>query len=188
MTGQMADVIVINDEEFAIVEPEPGVLFEPRDHGISPVMSHTANTRGVLARYRLDEGKLLLSDLQVGHLEEPPSLAGIDATTDEYKQVWTYLDVDIEVPWSGDLLVGAEPIADLYVHTGFAPIWHYERVLALDVEDGRVEATEDRTAEVARFRDEQSAADDDDDDNAFERMLNAIRLRMPGGGNSSSSL
>jgi len=132
---------------------------------------------------------LLLSDLQVGHLEEPPSLAGIEATTDEHKQVWTYLDVDVEVPWSGDLLVGAEPIADLYVHAGFAPIWHYERVLALDIEAGIVEATEDRTTEVAQFRDEQSA---DDDDNAFERMLNAIRLRIPtwsnGDGNSSSSL
>ena len=34
MSGQMADVIVIDDEEFAVVEPEPGQLFEPRDLGL----------------------------------------------------------------------------------------------------------------------------------------------------------
>ena len=90
MSGQMADVIVIDDEEFAVVEPEPGQLFEPRDLGLAPVMTHTANTRGVLARYRVtEEGRLLLSDLQIGHLEQPPAIDGIEPTTDEYGQVWT---------------------------------------------------------------------------------------------------
>ena len=79
MSGQMADIVVIDDEEYALVEPGPGSLFEPRDYGLSPVMSHSANMRGELARYRItDEGQLLLSDLQVGHVE--PS-------TDEYASI-----------------------------------------------------------------------------------------------------
>ena len=96
-------------------------------------------------------------------------------STDEHGQVWTYLDVDLPITWSGDLLAGADPILDLYVHAGFAPIWHYERVLALDLENGRVERIEDRSAAVAEFRDDQT-----DDDNVFERLLKAIRLRLPG--------
>lgn len=175
MSGQMADIVVIDDEEFALVEPGPGALFEPRDHGLSPVMSHTANMRGELARYRItDEGQLLLSDLQVGHVDQPPAINGIEPSTDEYAQVWTYLDLDIAIQWSGDVLVGADPIQDLYVHAGFAPIWHYERVVALDVEGGRVESREDRSNEVAEYRDDH----DDDDDNAFERMLSAIKIRL----------
>ena len=175
MSGQMADVIVIGDEEVAVVEPEPGQLFEPRDLGLAPVMTHTANTRGVLARYRVtEEGRLLLSDLQIGHLEQPPAIDGIEPTTDEYGQVWTYLDLDRPIDWSGDLLAGASPLLDLYVHAGFAPVWHYERVMALDVEDGLVIAREDRSAEVAEFRNDRT----DDDDNAFERMLKKIRLRF----------
>ena len=67
MSGQMADVIVIDDEEFAVVEPGPGTLFDPLAHGLRPVMTHTANTRGVYARYRIENGTLSLSDLQVGH-------------------------------------------------------------------------------------------------------------------------
>ena len=175
MSGQMADVIVIDDEEFALVEPVAGELFEPRDHGLAPVMSHTANTRGVLARYRVsNDGRLLLSDLQIGHLEQPPSLGGIEPTTDEYGQVWTYLDLDLPVTWSGDVLAGAVPILDLYVHAGFAPVWHYQRVLALDVEEGLVVGREDRSAEVAEYRDSRN----EDDDNAFERLLKKIRLRL----------
>ena len=177
MSGQMADVIVIDDVEYAVVEPEPGALFEPREHGLHPVMTHTANTRGVLARYRIDEGRVLLSDLQVGHVGAPPPLGTVEATTDEHERVWTYLDVDVPVRWTGDLIAGAEPILDLYVHSGFAPVWHYVRVLALDVEDGLVEGAEDRSAQVAAFREART----DDDQNAVARLLHAIRVRRPGG-------
>ena len=88
MSGQMADIVVIDDEEYALVEPGPGSLFEPRDYGLSPVMSHSANMRGELARYRItDEGQLLLSDLQVGHVEAPPAINGIEPSTDEYVSI-----------------------------------------------------------------------------------------------------
>ena len=60
------------------------------------------------------------------------------------------------------------------MHAGFAPVWHYERVLALDVEEGLVVGREDRSAEVAEYRDSRN----DDDDNAFERLLKKIRLRL----------
>lgn len=177
MSGQMADIVVIDDEEWALVEPGPGVLFEPRDQGLSPVMSHTANTRGELIRYRIDgNGMLVLSDLQVGHVDRPPDLNGVEPNTDEYAQVWTYLDLDIPIVWSGDLLLGADPIQELYTHSGFSPIWHYERVIALDIDAGVVEAREDRSNEVAQYREDQAG----NDDNAFERLLKAIRLRIPG--------
>lgn len=176
MSGQMADIVVIDEREYAIVEPEPGVLFEPRDHGLSPVMTHTANLRGELARYRIDQsGRLVLSDLQVGHLDPPPVINGVEPTTDDYSKVWTYLGLDIPVTWTGDLILGADPIQDLYAHAGFSPVWHYERVLALDIEAGTVVGREDRSDEVARYRDEH----DQDDQNAFERLLHSIKIRLP---------
>ena len=175
MSGQMADVIVIDDEEFAVIEPAPGVLFDPLAHDLRPVMTHTANTRGVLARYRVEDGTLLLSDLQVGHLEAPPAIGSIEATTDEYGQVWTYLDLDLPIDWTGDLLVGTDMIEELYIHAGFSPVWHYERVIAFDVEDGTVVGSEDRSDQVAEYRAEQGEGDDD---NAFERLLESIKMRF----------
>lgn len=180
MSGQMADVIVIDDEEFAVVDPDPGTLFDPLDHGLRPVMTHSANMRGVLARYRITDGALLLSDLQIGHLDQPPDVGGVEPTTDEYGQVWTYLGLDLPVEWSGDLLVGTDLILDLYVHAGYPPVWHYERVMAFDVEAGTVVGSEDRSDEVAAYRDEHGAGDGDDPDNAFERMLKAIKIRFIG--------
>lgn len=176
MSGQMADVIVIDDEDFAIVEPEPGVLFDPVAHGLRPVMTHTANMRGVLARYRLADDRLVLADLQVGHLERPPELVGVEPTTDEYGQVWTYLGLDLPLPWSGDLVVGTDLINELYIHSGFPPVWHFERVMAFDIEGGVVVGSEDRSAEVAEYRRERTDADD----NAFERLLQKIRIRFTG--------
>ena len=111
MSGQIPDIIVIDDVEYAVVEPSPGVLFEPRDHGVFPVHMHSASSRGELARYRVnDGGQLLLSDLQVGHDGQPAELNGITATTDEHAQTWTYLKLDISIDFSGDLVAGARPI------------------------------------------------------------------------------
>ncbi len=180
MSGQMSDVIVVGDEEFALVEPMSGTLFDVRAHGVFPVTMHTANTRGELARFRLDEqNQLLLSDLQVGSLEAPPAINGIEPTTDEVGEVWTYLNLDLPVPFTGDLIVGADPILDLYVHAGFLPAWHYERVVAYDVENGTVMSSEDRSTEVAAFRAERTGADaPDDDEGVFERFLDSIKLRL----------
>ena len=53
---------------------------------------------------------------------------------------------------------------------------------------GTIDGREDRTAEVARYRDDRTDAAargdtalGEDDDNAFERLLKAIRIRLPGG-------
>ncbi len=179
MSGQMSDVIVVGDDEFALVEPESGTLFDVRAHGLMPVTMHSANTRGELARYRINDGQLLLSDLQVGSVDQPPALNGVTPTTDEYGQVWTYLNLDLPVEWSGDLIAGAEPILDLYVHAGFLPVWHYEKVMTFDIEAGVVQASEDSSAAVAEFRAERTAPDaPEDDDNVFERFLDSIKLRM----------
>lgn len=179
MSGQMSDVIVIDGEEFAIVEPGVEVLFDARSHGVMPVMLHTANTRGVAARYRIENGQLMLSDLQIGSIDAPPPIAGVEATTDEYGQTWTYLELDLPIDWTGDLIVGGSPILKLFVATGFLPVWHYERVLALDLEAGVVQSTEDRSEQVAEYRAERTGEDvPDDDENAFERFLSSLKIRL----------
>jgi len=187
MSGQMPDIIVLNDEEFAVVEPAPGMLFDTRAHGLQPVTMHSANTRGELARFRIDDdGRLVLSDLQVGSVDAPPAINGTEATTDEYGQVWTFLELDLPIEWSGDLIAGADPIADLYVHAGFPPVWHYERVTAFDVEGGVVQSSEDRSEQVGEFRAERTAGDDDDDEGVFERFLDSIKLKLGFDGDGSA--
>ncbi len=177
----MSDVIVVGDEEFAVIEPAAGTLFDARNHGVRPVSMHTANTRGELARFRVKDDRLILSDLQVGSIDAPPSINGVEPATDEYGQVWTYLGLDLAIDWTGDLLAGSDPILDLYVHAGFLPVWHYERVVAFDIEAGDVRAQEDRSDAVAEFRAERLGDDGvDEDEGIFERFLDAIKLRLGG--------
>lgn len=177
----MSDVIVVANEEFAVIEPAVGTLFDARSHGVHPVSMHSANTRGELARFRVKGDRLVLSDLQVGSIDAPPPINGVEPTTDEYGQVWTYLGLDLAIDWTGDLLAGSDPILDLYVHAGFLPVWHYERVVAFDIEAGEVRAREDRSEAVAEFRAERVDADGvDEDEGIFERLLDAIKLRLGG--------
>ena len=179
MSGQMSDVIVVGDDEYAIAEPQAGTLFDVRSHGVMPVSMHSASTRGELARYRIENDQLMLSDLQVGSIDQPPALNGVEATTDEYGQVWTYLNLDLPIAWTGDLIAGATPILDLYVHAGFLPVWHYEKVMTFDVEDGMVQGSQDSSAEVAKYRAERTAPEaPEDDEHVFERFLDSIKLRM----------
>lgn len=175
----MPDVVVIDGEEFALIEPVPGTLFDVRAHGVMPVRLHSANARGEMARFKIDSGALMLSDLQVGSVDAPPALGGVDASTDEHGQTWTYLDLDLPIEWTGDLIVGASVIADLWVHAGYAPAWHYEKVLAFDIENGMVVSSEDRSAEVAAFRSQRLGPDSpEDDEGAFERFVDSIKLRL----------
>ena len=59
------------------------------------------------------------------------------------------------------------------------PVWHYETVVAFDVEEGVVQSTEDRSAEVARFRAERTgAAEPDEDEGVFESFLSSIKIRL----------
>ena len=175
MSGQMSDVVVVEGEEFALIEPPSGTLIDLRSYGLKPVSMHSANTRGELVRFRILDNTLLVSDLQVGSLEAPPALGGVEATTDEYGQVWTYLGLDLPVDFTGDLVIGADPLLDVYVHVGFLPAWHYERVLAFAIESGNVTASEDRSEQVAAYRSERS---DDEDEGVFERFLDSIKLRI----------
>lgn len=184
MSGQMSDVIVIDGEEFAVVEPTGDALFDARSHGVSPVMIHTANTRGVAARFRIDEGALSLSELQVGSIDAPPAIGGVEPTTDEHGQTWTYLNLNLPIAWTGDLIAGAQPIRKMIVLSGYLPVHHYEKVLAFDLEEGIVESTEDRSDQVRAFRDEQAGSDGpgdagpEDEENVFERFLSSLKIRF----------
>ena len=188
MSGQMSDVISIDGDEYAIVEPLADSLFDVRSYGVAPVMMHTANTRGVAARYRIDGGRLVLADLSVGSVDAPPPIEGVEATTDEYGQTWTYLQLDHPIAWTGDLLVGQSPILELFVHSGFLPVWHYEKVLAFDLEAGVVQSSEDRSEEVRAFREERTGGDsasnasaeagDEDDENLFDGFLSSLKIRL----------
>ncbi len=184
MSGQMSDVIAIDGNEYAIVEPVSHELFDVRSYGVAPVMMHTANTRGVAARYRIEDDRLLLADLQVGSVDAPPAIEGVEATTDEHGQTWTYLQLDVPISWTGDLIVGKDPILDLFVHGGFLPAWHYEKVLAFDIEAGVVQSSEDRSEQTRAFRDEKTGgtsseiADGDDDENVFERFMSSLKIRF----------
>ena len=86
-------------------------------------------------------------------------------------------------PSSGAVISSQErkPILELYVHSGFLPVWHYEQVLAFDVEAGCVLSREDRSEAVAAFRAALLEAEETDrDDGRFEHFLDAIKLRLRG--------
>ena len=78
------------------------------------------------------------------------------------------------------------------MHSGFLPVWHYERVIVLNFEAGEVRSIEDWSQRVAEFRAKKTGTpvaasggaaggDSDpgsDDDNAFERFMSSLKVRF----------
>jgi hypothetical protein len=178
MTAQISDVVVYLGKPHSVAGINGAGLFNPADHGISPVMISTACWRGFHCTYEVADGSLLLTRVNIGlagedraaaERREGPKLFGkvprrytirgrmTNVRTGEVRTRWESSDFLCEglrevVPFSGGLLLGADFISELYVHMGFHPAWKYREVHELIFDAGRVVKEADRSAEMAEFR------------------------------------
>lgn len=161
MTAQMPDSVVWSGRTWQLVGHDGTGLFSPAEHGIPPVPLSTANWRGYLCHYDADGGRLTLARLEVGvppeiltraEAGDPPQIGGVGPTFTPGRALFTYVPSDLQVPYTGRLLLGDRFIRNLYVHMGFHPAWKYEQVVELQVREGVIESAEDRSKTYAEIR------------------------------------
>jgi hypothetical protein len=166
MTAQIPDLVMFNGIAYTLAAIDGHGLFDPDDHGLQVVPTSTANYRGYQAHYAVRDGRLLLTALHDVGLSDAvegtspdtlPRVAGRTPTWQGYSLA--YDDLDLEVPFSGGLLIGDGFIDELYVHMGFHPAWKFRRVHELIIIDGRVIRTHDRSDEIAAVRETMAARD-----------------------------
>ncbi|GAA1513437.1 hypothetical protein GCM10009827_030010 [Dactylosporangium maewongense] len=158
MTGQLPDEVLHDGEWHAVTAVDGAGLFDPAGHGIEVTAMSTACWRGFVCRYRVDAGRLLLQDAELGAPATAPPvplfgvLPGHSAYPKGLRGRWSYSDVDAPVAFTGRLLVGAGIAGIGFLHMGFRPAYGYERVAELRFDGGVRTAAHDRSAELAEVR------------------------------------
>jgi hypothetical protein len=153
VTAQAPDTIRVDGTEWAVVGIDGQGLFDPAAWGLQPIPLSTAEWRGFVARYVVEDDRLRLAHLSIG-LAGDAAAAAIDRlpgvlTSTGDRARWS-IDFDrFDVPFTGTLLLGQGFIQDLYVHMGFHPAWKWERVIRLQLKDGLVTASTDESARMA---------------------------------------
>jgi hypothetical protein len=151
MTAQIPDIVVFEGREYSIAGVKGSGLFHPADHGLFPRATSTANWRGFVCRYVVDEGRLTLDRVAIG-LDEAADLFGHAPRRDERSASYLFEQLARPVPFTGRLLLGEGFIQNLYVHMGFHPAWKFEHVEELAFEDGGLTEATDLSEAAQRFR------------------------------------
>lgn len=156
MTAQIHDSVVWRNQEHSLVGVEGAGLFDPAEHDLDVHPTTTANWRGWVARYVIQDDRLRLADLHDVGLallgdEKLPKVNGV-APVREGRGPWSYPALNLPVPFSGRLLIARGFIQSLYRHMGFHPAWKYEESWELELDDGRLTEARDVSSSMEQLR------------------------------------
>ena len=178
MTAQICDRIEYSDTSYNVAGVNGSGLFNPEEHGVTPMSFSTACWRGYHCDYAVANNTLRLravylglemKDAQKAKLGKGPLLYGnvpsrykirgesVNVRTGEVSHEWDSSDyrcdgLDELVPFTGGLLIGDQFIRELYVHMGFHPAYKYKTVHELVFEAGHLAKATDCSDKMAEFR------------------------------------
>jgi len=163
VTAQIPDRLDYEGHEFSIVGIKGEGLAHPLDFGMQPTTIHTGCYRGYYSTYSCVNGKLKLISLTLRTADGTyiaihdvrPELDRI--TNRDGKEVTanaTYSGLEIDVAFSGGLLVARDFIQEMYVHMGFQKPYAYERVIEMMFRNGQLVGQIDHSDRMAFIRQE----------------------------------
>lgn len=172
MTAQASDFVRFRETEYSLFSSHGSPLFEPQQAGLEPVALSTANYRGFVCGYAIQNG-LRLVHLQIGqkpgvvpelfgHQAEPVywMVGKWDETTEDYQRVpelmedeWQFSKLDVPLDFTGGLVLCSDFRRDLDDGLGGQiPLHFYDTVLELRLQNGKVQEVVDQSQAVERYR------------------------------------
>jgi len=176
MTAQIADSFIYQCERHDLIGMTgDAVLFNPKAFGMNPSPSTSACWRGYYCDYEVKTDGIYLRDLMIHEKSEqrkplngvmlvawPRSsrspvgqykpLNGVTPVVDGYGG--KYENLNLLVPFTGQLRLARGLIRELSIHMGFQKPTAYEHVFDLTFDKGFLIRTNDRSTEVAERRGE----------------------------------
>jgi hypothetical protein len=151
VTAQISDTFIYNGDEYALIGMKGGDFVSPEQFGMEPEMLHTACYRGFYATYELTKDSLYLRELTLR--EKNGRYVPIGDTQPEQEQYQaTYHNLSVAVLFTGKIRLAKDFIQELYVHMGFQKPTAFKTVLDVTLQDGKVVAILDRSAEMEQKR------------------------------------
>ena len=148
MTAQIEDSFLLDGENFTL-KSNLEKLIHPRNWGIEPTMMHTGCYRGYYATVAIDSGRLILQSLTVSARAGGfPAINGVQPTLLHETRA-EYTGIDLQLPYSGNLIAARDFDRRHYQHMGFHPLSAYKTVMILQLDDGWVTGREERQQDTA---------------------------------------
>ena len=156
MTGQIPDKVLYLNEEYSLVGVRGEPLYEPFDFGLTPISPHTANWRGFISTYEINNNSLNLKSMQITvekNNDRYPEINGVKPTIKQNGYVTLqYLDLYLKTEFTGKILIAKEFIDSMYVHMGFQSPLSFELVLEFEFRDGNLINKIDLSKKVKDYR------------------------------------
>lgn len=175
MTAQIPERLVYGETQFDIIGVHGDKLFSPEDFGVHTSMMHTACYRGYHSIFRVTQAE---RDLRLDHITancdmgNPIAINGVmpiiparpDDLPDNYyfNPTPVYENVNLKIPFTGGLLLGADFLQSHYVHMGFQKPFAFKIVTEMLFEDGNLTDVFDHSEKAVEAREqlEQSLKDE----------------------------
>ncbi len=159
MSSPTPDTLYYEGDRYCIIRRGDGGLFDPAQFGITTDMLHTGCYRGYLCTYEVAVGGLFLAALEIQAKRggvyplingAPPAFE--DECTPNFTPPASYHGIDLEMAYTGSLLLGADLDYSFSFSSLVRPDWMWRKMLALELVDGRVQTVKDRSEEMAKLR------------------------------------
>jgi hypothetical protein len=175
MTAQVHDRFDFEGRPYRLVGVKGGKLFDPKQFGLKTVARSTACQRGYQCRYTVEHDRLLLARLEISlgeyleifdtpfgptpggrfTLQVGPALNGVHPIKPNPKDSDhnnLYEELNMEIQYTGRILIAEGFIRELYVHMGYQPAWKYKTVLELTFEEGKLLRAYDVSGKMKAIR------------------------------------
>jgi hypothetical protein len=158
MSAQEPDLVIYRKRRYELVGASGGLLFDPAEHGIELVADRTSCHRGFICTYAVKAQQLLLRDVGVCMDTTIGTNALIrlfgksPVVSDRSFPPVIYRQLNVEIPYSGGLLLGLGLIPEFYLHMGFQPVWTYRKVHELVFQSGHLMEARDCSMAAEEFR------------------------------------
>jgi len=187
MTAQIPDTFLLDDQEYSIVGVNGGELFKTQDFGLNPFSPMTACWRGYICQYRLRDNRLVLNKLKI-YLKTYGSSGSVDLQGPVINNVQPsfrpppkyedfnnfYDELNLEIKFTGGILIGQGFIQKLYVHMGFHPAWKYQTVFELIFANGVASEVQNVSQQVEELRNKMAKEALEPNSQANEQELQAL--------------
>lgn len=173
MTAQISDKYRYEDKVYSVVAMSNPIGFDPKDYGLEPQASCSACWRGYWCEYAIKNGRIVLEKLLIYNAEDNyPEFNGVSALPLEYEdaECWTFgedkpkiksfpinfghrtYETNMEINYTGKIVLGDDFIQDYYIHMGFQRSWAYKILKEFDFVDGKLTGIIDHSKVAKELR------------------------------------
>ena len=175
MTAQISDKYRYEDKVYSVVAMSNPIGFDPQNYGLEPHPSSSACWRGYWCEYAIKDEKLILEKLLMFNEDDNyPDFNGIKVSPQEYEEVKYYTfdkgkkvyhkemepandghrtyEANMELNYTGKIVLGDEFMRDYYIHMGFQRPWAYKVLKEFDFVDGKLKGIIDHSNVAKELR------------------------------------